>query len=223
MKILVACPTAEYKKYCLNEYVEGLKRLTYSHDILIIDNSENDSYLKLIEKKGLPVVKDKYLEKARARIVHSRNMIRKKVLEGCYDYFLSLEQDVIPPPDIIERLLRANKKIVTGVYYTRYMVQGKPKYLPLIWQQVESDKMRFMEESELNKGVQPIYACGLGCILIHKSVLEKIKFRYEEDKVTFDDMFFCKDARDNGFELFADTSLKCQHLIEGMSWKGIKK
>jgi len=222
-KILVGCPTADAKSYCLDRYVEGLKSLTYPNfDILLIDNSATSNYFDRIKSLDLPVEKDSPQTKIHDSIVHSRNILRHKVIEGNYDYFLSLEQDVIPPKDIIERLLANKKNVITGVYYTFYRFFGVPKLRPLIWKDVEGqpDKMQFMNtecRAALNSKdpiLKSIKACGLGCLLIHRSILEKIKFRVPENYSTFDDFMFCEDVRKLGEKVWADLSVQCDHLVQ---------
>jgi len=80
MKILLGCPTSNHKAYCLTEYINSIKSLTYPNDILLVDNSEKKDYFKQIKKQGIPVIKDKFKETARDRIIHSRNILRKYVL-----------------------------------------------------------------------------------------------------------------------------------------------
>jgi hypothetical protein len=224
-KVLVGCPTSDLKDYALELYAEGVKALDYPNfDVLIVDNSKTDDYFKKIKKLGLPVVKGPYNESARQRIIDSRNIIRQKVLDEGYDYFLSLEQDVVPPKDVIQRLLNHDKKIVTGVYFSYQTNNDVTLLVPLLWKKVKGEEVRFMLEKEvLEPKLMEVGACGLGCILIHRSVLEKVKFRYDKEDKGFDDMWFCKDASDAGFKIFADTSVKCKHLIKGWSWEGVKK
>ena len=65
---------------------------------------------------------------------------------------------------------------------------------------------------------------GLGQnFLIDRNILEKIKFRYELN--TFDDRWFFLDLYNLGVKVYADTSLKCKHLIYNRPypWKNIKK
>ena len=54
---------------------------------------------------------------------------------------------------------------------------------------------------------------GLGCILISKDVLEKIKFKYEEGKKNTDDRYFSDDVYDLKIPIILDTSIRCKHLI----------
>ncbi len=222
MKILVGCPTSNHKFYCLKDYVKAVKNLNYkTYDILLVDNSKTNAYLSLI-KKDLPVIKGHYLENARDRIIESRNILRKKVLDEDYDYFLSLEQDVLPPRDVIERLLNYNKDIVTGVYFAR---DPDGNLTPLLYKYTDKENVRNLTFDEVkNPNLIGVDACGLGCVLISRKVLEKIKFRYNKEDNAFDDIWFSIDAKKNGFNIFCDTSVKCKHMIRGRwSWKDIKK
>ncbi|MDD5649904.1 MAG: hypothetical protein PHF86_05705 [Candidatus Nanoarchaeia archaeon] len=218
-KVLVGCPTSFHKKYALKEYVQAIKSLTYdNYDILIVENSENNDYFDEI-KKELPCMKDKWFENARERIVHSRNILRELTLKE-YDYFLSLEQDVIPPKDIIERLLEHNKKVISALYFK---TDPNGTLSPLLW--IKDDvgiRKAYLDEVEDDKLIEA-NAVGIGCILIHKDVLKEIKFRYDKEKEGFDDVFFCDDVINKGFKIFCDTSIKCKHLIKGMDWDSIKK
>ena len=219
-KVLVGCPTSDRKKYCFKEYLESIKTLSYSdYDILIVDNSESDEYYNEI-KKHLPVVKSKFYENARDSIVESRNIIRQKVLDEGYDYFLSLEQDVIPPRDIIEKLLKTNKKVISGLYF--YIV--KNELMPMAWiHHDEKHAVRLKFEDVKKDKLMEVVTAGLGCVLIHRDVLEKVKFRYVKDKNPFDDVWFCEDVRKINEKVFLYTSVKCKHLIKDWSWDNIKK
>lgn len=226
-KVLVGCPTSDYKSYCLDEYAKSVKTLSYdNYDILLIDNSKTSGYSEKIKKLGLNIIKDKYSESARERIVSSRNILRDYAIKNNYDYLLSLEQDVIPPKDIIERLLNHKKQVVSGVYFAFNFYQGKHQLLPLIWVDFDdkNKKMFYIDKTRLwSKEIIKIATCGLGCVLIHKDIFKKVKFRYDfKMDEGFDDMFFCKDLREKGIDIYADTSLKCKHLIKNWSWKNIK-
>jgi GT2 family glycosyltransferase len=224
-KVLVGCPTSSHKEYCLKQYVKAVRSLTYSnYDILLVDNTKDDYYINKIKELKIPVIKGPYFENARDRIVSSRNILRREVLNKNYDYLLSLEQDIIPPPDIIQRLLTHGKKIISGVYFSYQTNNNITLLVPLLWKRVAKDEVRFMLEEEI---IEPqlieVGACGLGCILISKDILKKVKFRFNKKDKGFDDMWFCYDSFKKSFRIFADTSVKCKHLIKNWSWDGIKK
>ena len=99
-------------------------------------------------------------------------------MDNGYDYFFSLEQDVIPPKDVIESLLKHNKKIISGLYFAQNkLTTGEYKYIPLLWGFVEGKKDGTIKKRTLldNEIWQPqllkVIVAGLGCILIHKDIL----------------------------------------------------
>lgn len=216
-RILVGCPTSDYKEYCLQEYTEAIKNLDYTdYDILLIDNSKTNSYLKKLKEKGIPCEKSEWFEGAMDRIITSRNILRQKTLDEGYDYLFSLEQDVIPPKDALKKLASQNKKIISAVYFNPK--QGR--HIPLLAVNRGLNKLSYIPEKLVMNSDQTIKVdyCGLGAVLIHRSVLEKIRFRKDE-KPGFDDWWFCKDTKKEGFEIYADLSIKCKHLIKNRPWR----
>src|SRR3989344_8870143 len=225
-KILVGCPTSFHKEYCLNEYAKSVKELSYNnYDILLVDNSPNNDYLEKIKKLNLQVIKAPYLEGALDRITISRNMIREFMLNNNYDYFLSLEQDVISPKDIIENLLQHKKKVITAIYFNYVTKNNETRPLPVIWTRIDNKYRYIIKPNQLNKGLLRIAMSGLGCILIHKTVLSKIKFRYEKNEDAFDDVYFSLDCKEHNIPIYADTDIICKHLIKNrqIPWEQIKK
>ena len=217
-KVLVGCPTSSFQKYCLKEYAEAVKKLTYSaYDVLLVDNSQNDLYLTKVKSYGLPVLKGAWFEGARQRIVTSRNLLREQILSKNYDYFLSLEQDVIPPKDIIERLVHYNKEVISGVYFT---VKDKALRPLLVAKHPEKESFHYLDSDKILEypSILEVSFCGLGCLLISRKVLEKISFRYVEGNKSFDDFWFCKDATKEGFSIFADPKVVCNHLFLSRDW-----
>lgn len=242
--VLVGCPTHESQEYALEQYAEAVKALTYKNfDVLLVDNSDNDEYMKKLKEKGLNAVKGTSAGSTRERIMVSRNILREKFLQGNYDYLLSLEQDVIPPVNAIEILLSRQTPVIAGLYFNIYtnnfgqkelkpvaytivsdeefeILKTDPKYENTeIRKKIESGKVKepkdinaqlSLKEVQGNKLINVFYT-GLGCMLIKKEVLEKIKFRYTE--TSFDDYPFCFDAQINKYKIWVDTSVRCDHLV----------
>jgi len=235
--VLVGCPTYEGYRYCLKTYADRVTSLSYpQYDVVLADNSQGNDYAHEIKLQGLEVIRGRHLKNVYERIVESRNLLREKMLKGKYDYFLSLEQDVIPPIDIIERLIRHHKDVASGIYYKLYgvkvrgkdgVVRDKKTLLPLVFTfSNEKDKMCVCYPKDVEGDhFFKIRACGLGCALISRRVLEKVKFRYDPSKSTFDDFLFCSDVIDQGFDIYADTSVKCKHLFleKGNVFKEMKE
>ena len=229
-KVLVGSPVSDLYDYCFEDFLKSRTSLTYkNYDLFFIDNSKTEEFSRKLKQHKLPFSKIDYLENARERMVVSRNLLRKKALEEGYDYFLNLDQDIIPPIDIIEKMLKNNKKIQTGVYFVynnQYSSEQTRYLIPTLWVSDNSDKkidgasIRLMhpKETEQDKLVKVI-SCGSGCLFIHREILEKIEFRYDPFFPYFDDNWFCRDVFYNDFEIFADLSIKCKHLIKDKPWK----
>jgi GT2 family glycosyltransferase len=230
LKLLVGCPTSFHKEYSLKEYADSVKSLDYNnYDILIVDNSQDDVYLNKIKEYGLNAIKGPYFKGAIKRIIESRNILRKYVLDNNYDYFLSLEQDVIPNKDILNKLISHNKEVVSGIYFVHNIINNQKKLIPQVFIELknktnELPDMRWLTETEfLSNKLIKIVSCGLGCVLIHRKILEKIEFRSENNN--FDDRFFGIDLYKKNIPMYCDTSVKCKHLIlnRPYPWNKIKK
>ena len=94
----------------------------------------------------------------------------------------------------------------------------------MVWVHHEGEfakRLSFNEVPE-NELIETI-TCGLGCVLIKRNVLEKVKFRYDKEKSPWDDVWFCEDARKEGFKVYLDTGVRCKHYTKGMDWSKIKR
>lgn len=225
-KILIGCPTSDAKAYCLNEFFNGLKSLTYECiDVCLEDNSEDSLYFNRLKELAKEWDKGKFdlihsgftSPKAMERIIKGRNKLREKVLNENYDYFLSLEQDIIPPPNLIESLLRHGKKVVSGTYMNTLPGLEGLRVIAYRWHEKPTPQEQGKIVSLSLLDVLPsrlieVSHTGLGCLLIHRSMLDGIEFRKEG--TTTDDIWFCKDVREKKNEkIYLDSSMFCQHLL----------
>lgn len=213
-KVLVATPTWFRKDYCLDEFADAIKNLSYpNYDILIADTSPDD-YIKKIEEKNLPVVKSPYIDELRLNTRNARNILRSEFLIKGYDYFLSVESDNIPPKDIIERLMSYKKDVCAAWYMLRTGIPSISTKSPYESRTVVIPNMNEMPE------IFKVFMAGLGCVLIHKSVLEKISFKVfrkfdntDREIKWWDDVWFYIDCMKFGIEVWCVRDLKIPHKI----------
>jgi hypothetical protein len=233
-RILVGCPTCDLKEGSLEQYLQGIDSLTYpAFDVAIEDNSKTITYSQRIMAFGrdwekrhpgqtFRVIQSGYTSAhARERVVNGRNKIREIALKERYDYFFSLEQDVVPPPAIIENLLNTQKDIVSGVYYTKKFTPTEKKYAFMAGiaagpvQETEKGKGFAMKPIGIDflfpTRVAEVMYTGLGCMLIAREALEKTPFRYEPEHSAWDDVFFCIDSRIRGHPTFLHTVMLAAH------------
>jgi len=229
VKVLIGCPTYEKYDYCVDEWLDAVKSIIefsseneVNAEYLLVDNSKDNKFFEKLEENGINAIKSKHYSNVKDRIVSSRNILREKVLKENYDYFFSLEQDVIPEKDILMKLLSHKKKIVSAYYgkQQELAVQDKETNeikkvkieLPIVWLKEERGVRRAFPQEVLNRGLIKVEALGIGCMLIAREVFEKIRFRHEPEKKAYDDMFFCLDAKKLGYGCFLDSDIEVKHL-----------
>lgn len=218
-KVLIACPTADVKDYCFRDWIKNVSNFTYAdYSVYIVDNSENRNYFREL-KEEFPKIKfervspSKFVSFKRT-LAKSHEKCRLEAINGEYDYLLHLESDIFPPIDIIERLMQANKHIIGALYHIE--LGGKSK---LMIQQIEDFGIQHRETFNLDEQdlsfvdgtIKKVFSCGLGCVLIHKSIFKKIGFRYEEGSPVHPDSFYFSDLNQNNINVYVDTSIYCQH------------
>lgn len=215
-KVLVGVPTYDGKNYCWDDFKSRVTSLTYnSYDVLIVENSEGNKNIKIIKKEGLNALRIKPKKKSSQKVLaESHDILRQRAIKGKYDFLLHLESDVFPPLDVIERLISHNKKVVSASYFINF---GEKSHLMM----QEIEKAGSIRETanlkggadmiRVGRGLQKVFSCGLGCVLIHRSVLKQIKFRCEDGMFLHPDTLFALDLDGKQIPIYVDTTILCEH------------
>ncbi len=231
-KVLVGAPVSDMHEYCFDEFIGSIKSLTYpNYDILLVDNSKTNTFYEKIKKLNIPATRIDYEKRARERVTKAHNLLREKALKENYDYLLLLDQDVIPPINIIEKLTSHQKDVVAGLYFGHHILpNGENRVMPFAWkfkhQENDWNHTRYLNDDEVwNPSLVRIAFAGGGCILISKSILEKIKFRYDENIEAWDDRWLGYDLSQLNVPWYLDNTVKCNHLYlnRPFSWQDIAK
>jgi glycosyltransferase involved in cell wall biosynthesis len=151
---------------------------------------------------------------------HARNTACDSALKGNFQWLFFLDDDVLLPPDTIPKLMSRNADIVSGLYYRR-----SPPIAPVA---LIDTKPRPTFIGSFNAGdCFEVDLVGAGCLLIHRRVLEAMKwpwfdwkldrFDIPEQERCSEDFHFCREAKKKGFKVWIDTSVQCQHVGYGKS------
>lgn len=219
-KVLIAAPQHESKKYCWDEWRDRVKNLTYpNYDVFIAENSETEDFSEQIKSDGFICKRIGYnINSVLERTTKAHEACRLYALNNGYDYMLHLETDVLPPLDVVERLLASKKKVVSAVYdiyhgkMRKAMIQmsepldrtiGAYRCVPFI----EQEEPLFFDGT-----LRQVYHAGIGCILISRYVFEKIPFRFDKNAIFHADTWFANDCFYRDIPIFADTTVQCRHL-----------
>jgi glycosyltransferase involved in cell wall biosynthesis len=135
-----------------------------------------------------------------------------------YDYLFSVDSDIAMPSDTLKKLLAHDKDIVTGMYIQR--IPGTHEL------EIYGYGGRMSYDQLKDRGLVEIDGCGFGCVLVKSEVFNAVgypQFVYHsaidhKDTIS-EDTDFCKKAKDKGFRVFVDTSIKCGH--KGHAWYNV--
>lgn len=229
-RILLACPISDHKAYILPTWISYIKRLTWAGlDILLVDNSHNADFHRQLKRKyeapGFTIIHHDPAGKGiRFFMAECNEIIRRYTLKAGYDYLFSLECDIFPPYNIIGHLYGLQKPIAAAPYF---LMKGAASLL--IGAEVEPNQVNAVTRPfSLDDGfltfdgkVKPAYAPGLGCVLIHRTILEKVKFRATDQDTAHADSNFYNDLFFLGYSAVVDYSIICRH--ENIFWDEIYK
>ncbi|GAL83439.1 hypothetical protein MYP_666 [Sporocytophaga myxococcoides] len=215
-KVLVGSLTSRAKDYCFQDWIGNVKSFTYpDFELFISDNSFDLNYSNFL--KGFAKVG--HIDPAGKTTIEvlceSHNQVRDYFLSTNADFLLHLESDVFPPSGIIEELLFHSVDVVSGMYF--YGEGSRSKLLINVVEDFgnvrNANKIdhRISDIMFADGGLKRVFSCGIGCTLIHRSVLEKVSFRYEKTKLMHPDAFFYHDIFKAGITAWLDTSILCEH------------
>lgn len=214
LKVLVFSPTYEGKEYCRKEFVDNVKKFTYpNYDFLMIDNSKSGNYFHKLQAEGVPIVRVPRGDNSRIALANAQNYARKYALDNDYDYVLSLESDLFPPSDIIERLMMHSKSVVGALYHIGGTREGQP-VVPCVFVTVQKENgthgtrlITKKEHEELTNagGIHRVHGMGVGCTLISTSVL-KDYFFWTDNRFTnkHSDVYFYMDLWNKKVPVYVD-------------------
>ncbi|MCK4260842.1 MAG: hypothetical protein KAX49_17830 [Halanaerobiales bacterium] len=222
-KILIAVPIYDFKRYCMSEFLENL--LTLSAEVCIIDNSKEidffDEICDFLENKRrkadfqVEYIGNRFskTDSSRLKLTETRNELRNYFLSRNFDFFLSLESDVILTQSQLDNLFKNQRTERISVALLERpnsdtIISKKIEYIPSTICQRFNYSFEELENKILN-----VKGCHLGCTLIPREILQKIPFRYEPSLLTHDDTFFSLDVIAKEYEIFCDGFIKPKHLF----------
>lgn len=146
------------------------------------------------------------------------NVIYKTLgyLPGATHVFF-VDRDVLPPVDAIERLLAHDKDIVVGA---TPIYRGEPAWSVMKYDPDETVDNVFnaIPYTELPDKMFRAHHFGGTTVLIKRHVLEKMEYPWYQDVfapgalLLGQDLFFTAKAKQMGFELWCDPTVKCEHI-----------
>jgi hypothetical protein len=144
-------------------------------------------------------------------IASQRMELARQALEEKADYLLWLDSDMRFPKETIGHLILRDKPIVAANYATRRM-PVKP-----VAMMDDNGKIGRVYTAPDSEGLQPVDYVGMGVMMTKREVFEKVEapwfaipYSTVGNHYIGEDVFFCKKAREAGFEVLVDHDLSHQ-------------
>lgn len=148
-------------------------------------------------------------------------MAREKIADTALaidaDYLFMIDDDMLAPKDLFERLQARNVDVIAPLAFTR-----NAPYLPVMYQTTKGWDPIMKQEYVINDWVrnwprQKLVECdavGFGAVLIKVSVLKKMKRPFFMcSSGTGEDIWFCHRAKEEaGARIFMDTTVELGHI-----------
>jgi hypothetical protein len=144
------------------------------------------------------------------------NLIARQFLKhpDNLEWLFMVEDDNLFSPKTLNRLLARNVDIVSGLY-----LQRRIPFAPLVFDRIdEQGKIYHRMMKKGDQGLIKVAACGGGCLLIRRHVLETMSdpWWFYGDNIFPDvcnhDINFCRKASAAGFDILVDYDEPIYHL-----------
>ncbi len=152
-------------------------------------------------------------------ITSTRNEARDFFLSGDWSHLFFVDDDVVVPPDALEKLQSVQADLVGGLVPAR--ASGNPSAFVF----PDSKQPAEYVFAQPGSGPQAVDVVSAACLLIRRVVLEKTRFSFDprnqvanlETKTLMppgEDYEFCVSAKARGFSIAWHPGVICKHLLD---------
>jgi hypothetical protein len=149
-------------------------------------------------------------------VAYAREQMARTVVNNEFDYLFMIDDDMIAPPDLFEKLIKHDVDIIAPLAFMRFF-----PHKPVIYNIAEGyDNIRkqhyyqnYVVERYPKKQLVECDAVGFGAVLINAKCFKKMKQPWMMVMSgAGEDIHFCHCARKAGFKVYMDTSVQLAHL-----------
>lgn len=152
----------------------------------------------------------------------ARNRIAKEAIDGDFDYVLMCDSDTVMPNDALERFLEYPADIVLGLCPRKNTKIGRCEIYKL---GTEGFQSFYTYPTLPTEPRVLIKGGGLACALIKTEVFKKLEYpwfkyvHYDNGEELSEDLYFCCKATEVGYNIFADTRVRCGHAMRKFQYE----
>lgn len=145
------------------------------------------------------------------KVDDSYNHIVETALRDKADFIVTVEDDTFPPKDAIVKLMKLlekNENCAVGAWYPKKEKNRQGVHIELI----KGKRGAMPDDGKIHEA----YTMAMGCSIYPIEMFMKISYPWFKTTPNLSqDSFFSQLARENGYKLLVDTSIKCKHIERG--------
>lgn len=146
----------------------------------------------------------------------ARDEMAKTALVSNCDYLFMVDDDMIAPDDLFEKLFASQKDIVAPLAFTRNFPHKPVMYSCIEGWDTVAQKEHFTNFAVMNYPKDKLVECdavGFGAVLINVDCFRKMPQPwFMNPNKTGEDINFCYEAKKYGFRTWMDTRVKLGHV-----------
>lgn len=158
-----------------------------------------------------------------------RNNLVAQFLDSDFDWLCSIDTDIVFATDTVSRLLESADPVETPIMSAVYHVFDNGVKVQSVYMNMSGGTELDVKNVEITSedSVVEVFAVGAGCLLVHRSVFEKIKKGTNDEPCWFrevvidgrdfgEDISFCLRANVAGFPICVNTGVQVGHIKSAM-------
>ena len=179
-----------------------------------------DCLIKLVQKLQADKV-DFTVWICKGTLAHvARDRIACKAINEGFTHVLWIDADMIFNPDLLDDLMFSGHDFVTGLACSR-----RPPFVLCVFKHVSLEMgCKYYELSEIPAETFEIQGCGFACVLTSVEILKQVMLTYKScfipEKIFGEDVAFCVRARELGYHIYCEPSVRLGHIGHNAVWPG---
>lgn len=223
LKVMIGCPLRD-RAWVLPRYLDCLQKLDKSqcqvqYAFIINDCSDHSprilagfahgqpELVKLIEKNYDAPGGYRRGQYNFGRLAQLRNLLLNIFLQSDCDYLFSLDSDILVPANTLTQLLTDDCDIISALVCNGHEIGDDGIYNIL---KRENDGSYVHIRNFPRDRVFPVDCTGAAYLIKRAVIASGVRYSSQRGG---EDVAFCEDAANRGFNIFCDGRLECLHLM----------
>ena len=220
MRVMIGC-VVRNRAWILPEYLKAIEAIEHDGKTIgFLENDSDDNTLDILEKSGHWILttttgypnwkRGKYSENQYEHLATMRNKFLNLFMASEAEYLLSIDSDVIVPPDILTRLLaEADGRTIIGAAISNVPGQEIDGSTPGNFMIKQDDRIIHPPTYPL-AGTMTVDVIGAAYLIPRSAILEGVRYGQHPQG---EDIAFSQAAQEHGYQLKVILDLVCEHRM----------